>query len=208
LGLVDVKGVTSLYHLRRGEFWLSIVCFLGVALVGVIQGIFIAVALALLGFIWRAWRPYDAVLARVDGLKGYHDVTRYPEAKRVPGLVLFRWDAPLFFANAEVFCDHVRQAIADAPTPTKWVVVAAEPVTDIDVTAAEALSALDDDLQKAGIELGFAEMKDPVKDRLKHYGLFTKLGTDLFFPTLGQAVDRYLEMHPVEGSDWEESTQT
>jgi high affinity sulfate transporter 1 len=208
LGLVDVKGVTSLYHLRRGEFWLSIVCFLGVALVGVIQGIFIAVALALLGFIWRAWRPYDAVLARVDGLKGYHDVTRYPEAKRVPGLVLFRWDAPLFFANAEVFCDHVRQAIADAPTPTKWVVVAAEPVTDIDVTAAEALSALDDDLQKAGIELGFAEMKDPVKDRLKHYGLFTKLGTDLFFPTLGQAVDRYLEMHPVEGSDWEEAAQT
>jgi MFS superfamily sulfate permease-like transporter len=112
--------------------------------------------------------------------------------------VLFRWDAPLFFANAEVFCDHVRQAIADAPTPTKWVVVASEPVTDIDVTAAEALSALDDDLQKAGIELAFAEMKDPVKDRLKHYGLFTKLGTHLFFPTLGQAVDAYLDAHPVD----------
>ena len=165
ISLVDVKSVVRLYHLRRGEFWLSIVCFLGVALVGVIQGIFIAVALALLGFIWRAWRPYDAVLGRVDGLKGYHDVTRYPEARRVPGLVLFRWDAPLFFANAEVFREHVLQAIADAPTPTKWVVVAAEPVTDIDITAAEALSALDDDLEKAGIELCFAEMKDPVKDR-------------------------------------------
>jgi high affinity sulfate transporter 1 len=205
LSLVDIEGVVRLYHLRRGEFWLSIVCFLGVALFGVIQGIFIAVALALVGFIWRAWRPYDAVLARVDGLKGYHDVTRYPEAKRVPGLVLFRWDAPLFFANAEVFGEHVRQAIADAPTPTKWVVVAAEPVTDIDVTAAEALSALDDDLQRAGIELGFAEMKDPVKDRLKQYGLFTKLGIELFFPTLGQAVDAYLEAHPVEWLDWEES---
>ena len=186
---------------------LSIVCFLGVALIGVIQGIFIAIALALLGFIWRAWRPYDAVLGRVDGLKGYHDVTRYPEAKRIPGLVLFRWDAPLFFANAEVFREHVLQAIADAPTPTKWVVVAAEPVTDIDITAAEALSALDDDLEKAGIELCFAEMKDPVKDRLKRYGLFTKLGADHFFPTLGQAVDRYLETHQVEWSDWDETTQ-
>ena len=142
------QGVVRLYHLRRGEFWLSIVCFLGVALIGVIQGIFIAIALALLGFIWRAWRPYDAVLGRVDGLKGYHDITRHPEAKRIPGLVLFRWDAPLFFANAEVFHEHVLQAIADAPTPTKWVVVAAEPVTDIDITAAEALSALDDDLQR------------------------------------------------------------
>jgi len=205
LSLVDIKSVVRLYHLRRGEFALSIVCFLGVALLGVIQGIFIAVALALLGFVWRAWRPHDAVMGRVDGLKGYHDITRYPEAKRVPGLVLFRWDAPLFFANAEIFREHVRQAIADAPTPTKWVVVAAEPVTDIDITAAEALSALDDDLQQAGIELGFAEMKDPVKDRLKRYGLFTKLGADLFFPTLGQAVDRYLEAHPVEWSDWEES---
>ena len=207
ISLVDVKSVVRLYHLRRGEFWLSIVCFLGVALVGVIQGIFIAIALALLGFIWRAWRPYDAVLGRVDGLKGYHDVTRYPEAKRVPGLVLFRWDAPLFFANAEVFREHVLQAIADAPTPTKWVVVAAEPVTDIDITAAEALSALDDDLKRFGIELCFAEMKDPVKDRLKRYDLFVKLGADQFFPTLGQAVDRYLEAQQVEWSDWDETTQ-
>ena len=205
LSLVDIQGFVRLYRVRRGEFVLALVCFLGVALIGVIQGIFIAVGLALLGFIWRAWRPYDAVLGRVEGLKGYHDVTRYPEAKRIPGLVLFRWDAPLFFANAEVFREHILQAIADAPTPTKWVVVAAEPVTDIDVTAAEALSALDDDLQNAGIELCFAEMKDPVKDRLKQYGLFTKLGTDLFFPTLGRAVDRYLETHRVDWSDWEEA---
>jgi MFS superfamily sulfate permease-like transporter len=205
LSLVDVKGVVRLYRLRPGECALSIVCFLGVALLGVIQGIFIAVGLALLGFIWRAWRPHDAVLGRVDGLKGYHDITRYPEARRIPGLVLFRWDAPLFFANAEVFREHVLQAIADAPTPTRWVVVAAEPVTDIDTTAAEALSALDDDLARVGIELCFAEMKDPAKDRLKRYGLFTKLGTHLFFPTVGEAVDGYLKAHGVEWSDWEDS---
>ena len=178
ISLVDIKGVVRLYHLRRSEFAFSIACFLGVALIGVIQGIFIAIGLALLAFIWRAWRPYDAVLGRVDGLKGYHDITRHPDAKRIPGLVLFRWDAPLFFANAEIFQEHVRQAIAAAPTPTKWVVVAAEPVTDVDITAADALSDLDDELQKAGIELAFAEMKGPAKDRLKQYVLFTKLGDE------------------------------
>jgi MFS superfamily sulfate permease-like transporter len=83
------------------------------------------------------------VLGRVDGLKGYHDISRHPEAKQIPGLVLYRWDAPLFFANASVFQEHALQAVADAPTPTKWVVVAAEPVTDIDITAADMLSELD-----------------------------------------------------------------
>jgi MFS superfamily sulfate permease-like transporter len=205
LSLVDVEGVMRLRRVRIGEFLLSVVCFLGVALLGVIQGVFIAIALALLGFIWRAWRPYDAVLGRVDGLKGYHDITHYPQARRIPGLVLFRWDAPLFFANAEVFHEHVLRAIAEAPTPTRWIVVAAEPVTDIDTTAAEVLSALDDELERAGIELCFAEMKDPAKERLKRYGLFAKLGAHLFFPTVGTAVDGYLEAHPVEWYDWEDS---
>ena len=203
LSLVDIPGIVRLYHLRRSEFVLALVCFLGVALVGVIQGIFVSVIIALLSFIWRAWRPYDAVLARVDGLKGYHDITRHPTARRIPGLVLYRWDAPLFFANADIFREHVLEAVATAPTRTQWVVVAAEPVTDIDVTAGDVLSALDDELQHEGIELAFAEMKDPVKDKLKRYGLFTKLGTDLFFPTIGQAVDAYLNAHTVEWEDWE-----
>ncbi len=205
VSLVDVKGVVRLYRLRRSEFVYSIACFLGVALIGVIQGIFIAIGLALLAFIWRAWRPYDAVLGRVDGLKGYHDVTRHPDARRIPGLVLFRWDAPLFFANADIFHDHILRAVAEAPTPTRWVIVAAEPVTDIDVTAADMLSALDDELQRAGIELGFAEMKGPAKDRLKQYGLFHKFGDDLFFRTMGQAVDAYVETQQVAWVDWEDA---
>ena len=205
MALVEIPGVARLYRLRRSEFALSLVCFLGVALLDVVQGIFIAVALALLAFIWRAWRPYDAVLGRVDGLKGYHDITRYPEAKRIPGLVVFRWDAPLFFANAETFHEHVLQAVAEAPTPTHWVVVAAEPVTDVDITAADALADLDETLHRAGMELCFAGMKDPVKDRLKQYGLFTRLGAENFFPTLGQAVDRYLAVHGVEWLDWDEA---
>lgn len=197
-GLFEFAGVIRLYRLRRSELGFSLVCFLGVTLFGVVQGIFIAIGLALLAFIWRAWRPYDAVLGRVDGLKGYHDITRHPEAKRIPGLVLFRWDAPLFFANAAVFQEHVLQAVAAAPTLTKWVVVAAEPVTDIDITAADMLAELDQRLHQAGMELCFAEMKGPVKDRLKRYGLFTTLGTENFFPTIGQAVDRYVAAHQVE----------
>jgi anti-anti-sigma regulatory factor len=131
---------------------------------------------------------------------------RNRQVKNFFTLLLTAVGAPLILMGDEVFREHILQAVADAPTPTKWVVVAAEPVTDIDVTAAEALSALDDDLQHAGIKLCFAEMKDPVKDRLKNYGLFSKLGSVLFFPTVGQAVSRYLEKYPVDWSDWEEAS--
>jgi high affinity sulfate transporter 1 len=203
-GLFEVRAVLRLRHLRRGEFVVAVLCFLGVALLGVVQGIFLAVVVALLSFIWRAWRPYDAVLGRVDGLKGYHDISRHPEARRIPGLVLFRWDAPLFFANAEVFREHVLAAVAEAPTPTRSVVVAAEPVTDVDVTAADMLTELDHELHAAGIELSFAEMKGPVKDQLRRYGLFTRFGPDTFDRTVGQAVDRYLMTHRVEWQDWED----
>jgi high affinity sulfate transporter 1 len=204
LALVEIPGVARLYRMRRGEFALSIICFLGVAFLGVIQGIFLAVALALLAFVWRAWWPYHAVLGRLDGLKGYHDVTRHPEARRIPGLVLFRWDAPLFFANAEIFRARVLRAVAEAPTPTTWVVVAAEPITDVDMTAADMLAELDRTMHAAGMDLCFAEMKGPVKDMLKRYGLFTDLGAENFFPTLGQAVDRYLARYQVVWRDWEE----
>jgi high affinity sulfate transporter 1 len=204
IGLIEAEGVRKLYRMRKTEFALSIACFLGVAVLGVIEGIFIAVGLALLDFIRRAWRPYDAVLGRVDGLKGYHDVTRYPDAKRVPGLVLFRWDAPLFFANAEEFADRVRRAIASSPTPVRWVVVAAEPVTDLDTTAADLLWELEEELAAQGVDLRFAEVKDPVKDRLKRYGLFERFGDDHFYPTVGEAVNAYVEMTGVEWTDWED----
>jgi len=205
LGQIEVTGLLRLYRLRRSELVSTIVCFLGVLLLGVIEGIFLAVGIALLAFVWRAWRPYSAVLGRVDGLKGYHDVSRHPEAHRVPGLVLFRWDAPLFFANASIFEEQVLQAIATAPTETKRVVVAAEPVTDIDITAADMLAALDQTLRASGTELCFAEIKGPVKDRLKHYGLFDTFGTENFFRTIGQAVNCYLTKHPVEWNDWEDN---
>ena len=144
------------------------------------------------------------MLGRVDGLKGYHDITRYPEARRIPGLVIFRWDAPLFFANAEFFHNQALEAVASSPTPVRWLVVAAEPVTSVDVTAADMLMELDATLHNAEIELCFAEMKDPVKDKLKRFGLFSRLGEDLFFPTIGEAVGTYVRTQKVEWVDWQD----
>ena len=138
---------------------------------------------------------------RAEGVDGYHDITRYPDARLVPGLVLFRWDAPLFFANAELFHDRVLDAVATSPTPVRWLVVAAEPVTSVDVTSADMLAELDETLHTADIKLCVAAMKDPVKDKLKRFGLFARFGETAFFPTVGAAVSGYLAAHPV---DWED----
>jgi high affinity sulfate transporter 1 len=204
INMIELKDLRRLYRIQRWEFWLSMACFLGVALLGPIPGILLAIVAALLEFVWDAWRPYFAVLGRADGVKGYHDITRYPQARRIPGLVLFRWDAPLFFANAEQFRTSLLNAVADSPTPVRWVIICAEPVTSVDVTSADMLTELDIELYQAGIELVFAEMKDPVKDILKRYGVFTQLGEHLFFPTLGQAVKAYLHATGVEWVDWED----
>ena len=202
--LVDLAGTLRLIRLRPTEAGLSIISFAGVAFVGVIAGIFAAVAIALAAFFWRAWRPHSAILGRVEEMKGYHDITRYPDARRLDGLVLFRWDAPLFFANAEAFREAVERAVDTAPTATRWVVVAAEPITDVDTTAADILDELLGDLRRSGIELRFAEMKDPVKDWLSRYGLLQKIGDDSFYPTVGTAVDAYVAASGIDWIDWEE----
>jgi MFS superfamily sulfate permease-like transporter len=165
-----------------------------VAIVGPIQGILLAIIIALLEFVWDSWRPYYAILGKPESVRGYHDISRYPDAQREPGLVILRWDAPLFFANAEWFRQEVKSAVAESPTPVRWLVVAAAPITGIDITAADMLSELDDELQRARIELVFAEMKDPVKDSLKQFDVFKKLGEHLFFATVHEAVDAYLAM--------------
>jgi len=203
-GLFEVAELRRFYRIQRWEFWLSIGCLAGVAVLGAIPGIGLAIVIAIIEFLWDGWRPHSAVLGRVDGVKGYHDITRHPEARRIPGLVLFRWDAPLFFANSEFFQNRVLDAVATSPTPVRWLVVAAEPVTSVDITAADMLSELDDTLHTAGIELCFAAMKDPVKDKLKRFGLFARLGEDAFFATLGAAVSGYLAAHSVDWVDWED----
>jgi high affinity sulfate transporter 1 len=204
IGLIEVGDLRRIFRIQRWEFWLSIGCTVGVVVLGAIPGIGLAIAIAVVEFLWDGWRPHSAVLGRADGVKGYHDITRYPDARRIPGLVLFRWDAPLFFANAELFNDRVLDAVDSSPTPVRRLVVAAEPVTSVDVTAADMLAELDENLRAAGIELCFAEMKDPVQDKLKRFGVFARLGQDAFFPTVGAAVSSYLKTHPVDWVDWED----
>ncbi|WP_441241755.1 SulP family inorganic anion transporter [Tardiphaga sp. 768_D3_N2_1] len=204
IGLIEVTDLKRIYRIQQWEFWLSIVCFIGVAVLGVIPGIGLAIAIAIIEFLWDGWRPHSAVLGRAHGVKGYHDITRYPDARLIPGLVLFRWDAPLFFANAEFFKERALDAVAKSPTPVRWLVVAAEPVTSVDVTAADFIGELDQTLQAKGIELCFAELKDPVKDKLKRFGLFTLLGEKYFFPTIGAAVSSFLATHNVAWEDWED----
>jgi high affinity sulfate transporter 1 len=201
IGLLEITDLGRIYRIQRWEFWLSIVCLVGVAVLGAIPGIGLAIAIAVIEFLWDGWRPHSAVLGRAEGVRGFHDTARYPAARQIPGLVLFRWDAPLFFANAELFKQRVLDAAASAPAKARWVVVTAEPVTSVDVTAADALAELQAALNESGIELCFAELKDPVKDKLKRFGLFTRIGEHRFFPTIGAAVEGYLEAHAVEWSE-------
>lgn len=204
IGLFEVTDLKRIYRIQQWEFWLSMVCFVGVAVLGAIPGIGLAIAIAIVEFLWDGWRPHSAVLGRAHGVKGYHDIKRYPDARLIPGLVLFRWDAPLFFANAESFKERALDAVATSPTAVRWLVVAAEPVTSVDVTACDMVAELDEALHAQGIELCFAELKDPVKDKLKRFGLFAQLGESYFFPTIGVAVSRYLKLNDVEWEDWDD----
>jgi high affinity sulfate transporter 1 len=205
LSLFDVDGLRRLWRQRRSELGLAVVAFLAVVLFGALPGIAVAIGLSLLNFIRRAWRPHDAVLGRVANYKGYHDTERHPEARLVPGLILYRWDAPLFFANADLFRERSLAVVDDAPPPVRWLAVTSEPMTDIDTTAADMLDELITELARRGIELHFAELKGHVKDRLRVYGVFERLGADHFHPTIGSTVKAYLARHPdVTWLDWED----
>lgn len=193
ISLFDLKALRRLYRIRRSEFALAVVCALGVILVGVLEGIVIAVVLAVIQFFERSWRPYTAVLGKPAEIDGYHDITRYPEAAQIPGLVMLRWDAPLFFANANIFRQKVRDLAAHTEPKPVWIVVAAEPVTDVDTTAAEMLVDLDEELNAGGIHLVFAGLKDPVKDKMIRYGLLETIDSHHFYPTLDTAVAAFYQ---------------
>jgi high affinity sulfate transporter 1 len=196
--LFDVRTFTTLLRVDPLDAALAVVAFLGVVLVGVLEGIVIAVALSLVAFVNQAWRPYRAELGRRRGVRGYHDLARHPEGEVIEGLVIVRFDAPLFFANAGIFSEYVRSRIAERPE-VRYVVLAAEPITSIDSTAVDELVRLDDALTRAGIVLVIAEMKGPVKDDLHRRGLGDRFGPERFAPTVGAAVDRItgLERHDI-----------
>lgn len=187
LSLADLAGARRLLRQRRVEFSLSVGAFLGVALLGVLPGIALAVALSVANVFRRVWWPHEATLGRVAGLAGYHDTRSHPEAVPLPGCVLWRFDAPLIFANTRAFRERVL-ALARSQPPPRWIVVAAEPITDVDTTAADMLEELDQALNAAGINLVFAEMKDPVREKIERYGLTRTIDPSHFYPTVDEAV--------------------
>jgi STAS domain/Sulfate permease family len=198
LSLADIPGTVRLWRQRRVEFGLSIAAFLGVVLLGVLPGIAIAVGLSILNIFRRAWWPYDTQLGRVAGLGGYHDVHSYPAAEHLPGLVIYRFDAPLFFANAKTFRDEVRR-LARADPPPAWIVIAAEPMTDVHTTASDVLQELDEGLNAQGISLVFAELKDPVRAKIERYGLTRTIDPRHFFPTIEAAIAAFRQQ---TGAHW------
>jgi MFS superfamily sulfate permease-like transporter len=204
LSLADIPATVRLWRQRKVEFALSIAAFLGVVLLGVLPGIAIAVGLSILNVFRRAWWPYDTQLGRVEGLEGYHDVHSYPQAEHLPGLVIYRFDGPLFFANAKTFRDEVRRLAKAGPPPT-WILIAAEPMTDVDTTASDVLEGLDETLNAAGISLVFAELKDPVRAKIERYGLTRTINPDHFFPTIESAVAAFRQH---TGAHWAPAGQT
>lgn len=198
LSLADVAGTLRLWHQRRMEFSLSLIALLGVALLGVLPGILIAVGLSILNVFRRTWWPHQAELGRVAGIAGLHDTASYPDAELLPGLVVYRFDAPLIFANARMFSDAVREIAEDHPD-LRWLIVAAEPVTDVDTTASDMLQELDAWLNARGISLVFAEMKDPVRRKIERYELIRSIDPAHFLPTLDEAIAEYIRL---TGATW------
>ena len=191
ISLFDVAELRRLFRVRKTEFALAVACALGVAFIGVLQGIVIAVVLSAIYIFKRAWAPYSAVLGRSPGVPGYHDIERYPDADQIPGLLIVRWSAPLFFANANQFRDRIRELVSALDTPPTWVLVAAEPITDIDTTAGSMLVDLDAELNASGIHLAFAELPSAVRDSIVRYGLLETIDEGHLYHSVDEAVEAF-----------------
>jgi MFS superfamily sulfate permease-like transporter len=209
INLFDLTQLRWMRQVRRSEFLLAMVTMAAVVVFGVLNGLLIAVGLSIANFIRKVWRPYDAVLGRIDQRPGHHDVRRHPEAQQVPGLLVFRFDAPLFFANADYFLRRVEEIISESESDGSTVrrfIIAADPMTDVDTSGADALSTLLRRLERRKIEFGFATLRGPVKDHLYAYGLYDRIGADRFYDSIRVATIAYVEDHGIEWTDWTERT--
>jgi len=186
--LMDVPILRKYLRVRRSALALSLVATIGVVLFGVLQGILLAVVLSILLFFRRSWWPHGEILGHeIPDLDGWHSVERYPDARQEPGVLVFRWEAPLFFANAGIFRQQVRRLV-HRHRP-RWFVLQCEAITDIDVTAADMLERLDVELNGQGVNMAFVELRDRLKDRVLRYGLLETLDRDHFYPSIRQAID-------------------
>ena len=186
ISLLDLPALIRYARVRKSALVLSVVASLGVIVLGVLPGIVIAIALAVLLFFHRSWQPHGAVIGEVESLGGWHDIERYPDASEFPGIVVYRWEAPLFFANSSAFRTQIRRVVA--ARQATWVVVQCEAMTDVDVSAAKMLEQLDRELNAAGVHMAFAEMRTRLQDLVGRYGLYETLDGDRFYPTLEAAI--------------------
>lgn len=170
-GLVDARAIRFLWRASRAELGLFGVAFVSVATIGVVQGIFLAVVLSLGDFVRRAWRPHDAVLGRVDDLKGYHDVSRHERARRIPGLLLYRFDAPLFFANANRFRERLEEVLERNPGEERWIVLDFEGIGDVDATAVDVLAEVVAEQRAAGRVVAVTRTNRRALEKLERAGL-------------------------------------
>ena len=200
ISLADIPAMRRLWRQRKTEFWLAMAAFMGVALLGVLPGIAVAVVLSILWVFRQAWDPYRTVLVDVPGVPGYHDTRMYPEVDSIPGLVIYRFDGPLIFANATTFRHEIRH-LAKSDPPPSWIIIAAEPITTVDTTAAEMLEDLDRYLEAKGITLVFAEMKDAVRNEIRGYEMPWLTDSSAFYPTVGAAVRAYRQLMGIPKPD-------
>jgi len=189
--LVAVGEFRRLWAFRRSEAALAVGCLLGVLLVGILYGVLIAVGLSVAGLMWRVARPHDAIQGIVPGLAGMHDVDDYPQATVIPGLVVYRYDSPIFFANAENFRTRARAAVERKAHPVAWFVLNVEANVEVDITGLDAVDALRSELTARGIVFALARVKRDLLDALDAYGLSASVGADRIFPTLPTAVAAY-----------------
>jgi high affinity sulfate transporter 1 len=191
LRLVDLGEFQRIGRFRRSELLLALATCAGVVALGVLYGVLVAVALSVLDLFRRVARPHDGILGIAPGVPGMHDVDDYPRARPVPGLVVYRYDSPLFFANAEDFHRRALAAVDSSPEPVRWLLLNAEANVEIDITAIDALDALREELGRRDIVLAMARVKQDLRDDLVAAGFVDRLGADRIYLTLPTAVDAF-----------------
>jgi MFS superfamily sulfate permease-like transporter len=189
--LVDIPEFLRLRQFRQGDFALALATTVGVLATDLLVGVAIAVGLSVIELFARIARPHDAVMGRVPNIPGLHDIKDWPEATTIPGLVIYRYDAPLFFANAADFKRRALAVVEAEATPVEWLVVNTEAIVEIDITAADALVELYEKLRRRGVTLALARVKQDLYAQLKRCGLLDLIGTEHIFFTLPSAIDGF-----------------
>ncbi len=193
--LIDVAELRRLAGFRKSEFVIALATTVSVLVFDILYGILVAVGLSILNLLRRVARPHDAILGYEPGLAGMHDIDDYPDAKLVPGLIVYRYDSPLFFANAEDFKKRALEALDVAEQPVEWFVLNAEANVELDITAADALNELHDELERRGIVFALARVKQDLRDELEAAAIVEKVGEERLFPTLPTAVQAYVHAY-------------